>query len=479
MASASTNRIAIIGAGFSGSLLAVQLLRRFLPDARLYLIEQNAQFGRGLAYSTGNPNHLLNVRAGRMSAFADDPDHFVRWLERTADAAGLPEDFAAGPESFVPRRLYGAYIQELLGNEFWKSGNAKHLFLVPDEAVAIRPRREELLVEVRGGRRYTVDCAVLATGNVPNDDAAAHYFGNPWNPAALAGLDPDAPVLLTGTGLTMVDTVVSLIDQGYRGTIHAVSRRGLLPRRHGEAPPSPVIEPDARQTPSLVRLLREVRAAVRAEPDNASAWRSVVDGLRPHTRALWQALSDAEKRRFLRHLRPWWEVHRHRMAPEVAGTVAELMARRQLVVWAARIERTERHQRGLTVTLRRRGTEDRERLTVARHIDCSGPQFDYARVDNALIQDLLQQGAVRPDQLRLGLDVTAESALVDRWGVASQRLYALGPVTRGTFWEITSVPDIREQCWQLARLLERRMTPAGFVGAAPDFGAAIDPLFRL
>jgi uncharacterized NAD(P)/FAD-binding protein YdhS len=454
-------RIAIIGAGFSGSLLAVQLLRRFLPGSRIYLIDKNTKFGRGLAYSTGNPNHLLNVRASRMSAFADDPEHFLRWLRSYADAKGPLDIDGHGADTFVPRRLYGTYIQELLGNEIWQGGNGRNLYLVPDEAVAIRQRSRSLSIEVRGGRRYEADAAVLAIGNFPHDDAAGHYYGNPWRPRALADLDPESPVLLIGTGLTMVDTVISLLDQAHRGPIYAVSRRGLLPRRHGEAPPHRLPELSRIDTSSVVALLQLVRREVQERGDEAEVWRSVVDALRPHTQQIWQGLSNAQKRRFLRHLRPWWDVHRHRMAPKVADAIDRAVRGRQLSVWAARVQSMAPDRQGVSVLLRRRGSDQLETLRVARVIDCSGPQCDYGRVDSVLVQDLLAQGMARPDPLNLGLDVTAESALVNRWGVPSPSIFALGPVTRGHFWEITSVPDIREQCWQVAARIERFVAPAG------------------
>ncbi|HET6221401.1 MAG TPA: FAD/NAD(P)-binding protein [Dongiaceae bacterium] len=457
MTSAIETRIAIIGAGFSGSLLAVQLLQRFLPNARIYLIEKGAQFGRGLAYATGNPNHLLNVRAGRMSAFADDPDHFVRWLGQSLEARAGAGSALIRSDTFVPRRLYGAYIQELLGNEIWQSGKGRNLFLVPDEAVSIQPRTGGLVIEVRGGRRYDVEAAVLAIGNFPNDDVSGHYHGDPWSPHALAELDADAPVLLIGTGLTMVDTVVSLLDRGHRGPIHAVSRRGLLPRRHADAPPHIGINRATLASPSVTDLLQEVRRVVRGKDSDEATWRSVVDGIRPFTQELWQSLSDAEKARFLRHLRPWWDVHRHRMAPDVADVIDRAVAAGRLTLSAARVQAMESDPDGVTITLRRRGADQTEQLRAARVIDCSGPQYDYARINSDLVQNLLAQGSARPDAHHLGLDVTYESAIVDRRGVPSRRLYALGPVTRGTFWEITSVPDIREQCWNLARLLAGRL----------------------
>ena len=157
MTAAVGTRVAIIGSGFSGSLLAVQLLRRFLPGGRVYLMEKNAKFGHGLAYATGNPNHLLNVRAGRMSAFADEPNHFVDWLRDYVNAKGGAEVPQSASDQFVPRRLYGAYIQDLLGNEIWQAGNGRNLYLVPDEAVALWQRPGGLSVQVRSGRTYEVD----------------------------------------------------------------------------------------------------------------------------------------------------------------------------------------------------------------------------------------------------------------------------------------------------------------------------------
>jgi uncharacterized NAD(P)/FAD-binding protein YdhS len=463
MTTAVGTRVAIIGSGFSGSLLAVQLLRRFLPGGRVYLVEKNANFGRGLAYATGNPNHLLNVRAGRMSAFADAPDHFVDWLRERVNASGEGEVPWSGSDQFVPRRLYGAYIQDLLGNEIWQAGNGRNLTLVPDEAVALWQRPEGLSLQVRSGRTYEVDVAVLAVGNFPHDDTAAHHYANPWSPQALAGLDPEAPVLLIGTGLTMIDTVISLLDQAHIGPIHAISRRGLLPRRHGEAPPQPPLPLAQIDCSSVAAMLHAVRQAVRRATDETKAWRAVVDALRPHTQQIWQNLSTAEKRRFLRHLRPWWDVHRHRMAPAVADIIDDAIRKRQLTLQAARLQATAPDRQGVTVTLTRRGSEQPETLRVARVIDCSGLQCDYARIDSPLVRDLLSQGLARPDPLKLGLDVTADSAVINRWGVPSRQIYALGPVTRGLFWEITSVPDIREQCWRVASLIEQRAAP----GAVP------------
>jgi len=240
----------------------------------------------------------------------------------------------------VPRGLYGAYIQSLLGDEIWQTGTGRNLYLVNDEAVAIHARVGGLTIEMRGGRRYDVEAAVLAVGNFPNEDVAAHRYGNPWSARARAGLDPDAPVLLVGSGLTMVDTAISLVDQGHRGPITAVSRRGLLPRRHGPVRPHRGFAALTLARPGLASLLRGVRREI-AAAGGADSWRSVMDALRPFTAELWGSLLAADRQRFLRHLRPWWEVHRHRMAPAVAAWIASLQEDGQLRTGAGRVERVE------------------------------------------------------------------------------------------------------------------------------------------
>lgn len=452
--------VAVVGAGFSGALLAVQLLRRCAGQDRVYLFERDSRFGRGTAYSTGNPNHLLNVRAENMSAFPDDPDHFRRWLA-TRGAEEQPAETPAGP--FVSRALYGRYVQDLLGSEIWSGGKARHLFLVPDEVVGIAPEPAgSLAVKAAGGRHYAADAAVLALGNFQPGDTVAGHFGNPWDPAALENLPATAPVLLIGTGLTMVDMLVSLLDRRHKGPIIALSRRGFLPFSHEARQAWRPLLPSAAERGSVRAMFRLLRREIEAAAEAGVDWRAVVDAVRPLTQSVWQGWSLVERRRFLRHVRALWDVHRHRMAPSVAAQVAAALARGQLIVrrgWLRGIEPVAEGE-GLAVTFRPKGAAAPETLTVARVINCSGPASDYTRIDAPLIQDLLGQGLARPDPLRLGLDVDADGALIDREGTSSPRLFAVGPVTKGNFWEITAVPDIRTQCAQLAaRIMDRRDLP--------------------
>jgi uncharacterized NAD(P)/FAD-binding protein YdhS len=450
-------RIAIIGAGFSGSLLAVQLLRRSLPQDRIYLLERSAEFGRGLAYATGNRSHLLNVRAGNMSAFSDQPNHFLDWLRN------LPEEDKQGAVSttadrlaFVSRWTYGSYIQHILASQIWGLQGPQRLSLVGDEAIGLKAVPEGYSLETALGRRYDVDTVVLAVGNLPPDGDTPGYVANPWDPAAVASLDGAARVLLVGTGLTMVDVVISLLDQQHRGVIRAISRRGLLPRIHAAAAPYPRFLPAESAPRNALRLLEILRREIRKVEAAGGDWRSVIDSLRPDTQDLWRNLPLPEKQRFLRYLRPWWDVHRHRMAPDVAERIGSTVDRGQLVIERARLGRMQESGGGMDVELLPVGGGRPTRLKVGRIINCSGLVSDISKARTPLIRGLLEAGMARADELDFGLDVTADGAVIDARGRTSGGLFAVGPITRGVFWETIAVPDIRIQCERLAAHLFSR-----------------------
>jgi uncharacterized NAD(P)/FAD-binding protein YdhS len=432
--------VAIIGAGFSGTLQAINLLRHDGPSATL--IECGPTPGKGLAYGAAQPSHLLNVRAANMSAFPDDPAHFVRWLE----ARGVAEAASA----FVPRMVYGEYLSELLVAAQARWGS--RLELVRGEAVDIGPGEE---VRLADGRRIAADAIVLAVGNLPPHDppgldAAAlsptRYKGDPWAADVAEGLGFDDTVLVIGTGLTMVDVTLMLDARGFAGRIVALSRRGLLPRRHAPAAPwHKIAERPATVASALVHTVRARSAAV--------GWRNAVDELRPYTQAMWANASEAERARFLRHLRPWWDVHRHRLAPAVADRLDAMTASGRLEVVAGKTLSFAERADGVELAWRPRGTESAARLNVTRIINCTGPQGDLNRTTAPLLRALATRGIIRPDAAHLGIDVTGDAQVIGTDGTASACVYALGPMTRGGFWEIVAVPDIRTQTWNVARRL--------------------------
>ena len=458
------DRVAILGGGASGVLLALQLLRGGGRRLDVVVVERRAELGAGVAYATRHPDHLLNVRAANMSAMPDEPGHFAAWLA----ARGEP----CGPDGFAPRRLYAAYLADLAA-PLRAAGRLRHLRA---EALSVRPSGAGVAVRCRdaAGRDLPVlqaDVAVVATGNEGPPLPPEPWRHTGWGDPGPCRVPADAPVVVVGTGLTMVDRVLWLLHDGHRGPITAVSRHGLLPRPHrAHLAPVALAEADlpaAATTPALTRWLRaRVADAARRGID----WRAVLDGLRPHTQSLWRGLDPVERRRFLRHAAPLWNVHRHRIAPVAAERIAEAEARGQFRLVAGRVAGFAPHPGGVTVSVARRGGAGRLALDAAAVFECRGRAPDVARSDNPLLGALMADGLARPDPLGLGLDVTPDGALVDPGGRASDRLFGLGPVTAGTFWEITAVPDIRTQAARLAGTLLAR------AAAVPDRAGHPEPV---
>ena len=257
-------------------------------------------------------------------------------------------------------------------------------------------------------------------------------------------------MLLIGSGLTMIDVCLALLDQGFKGPIIALSRRGLLPHPHGAAARWEGLRLDAEDRRSLASLCGAMRREVRRAAAEGFDWRAVVDALRPHTQLLWQELAPADKQRFLRHLRSWWEIHRHRIAPSVAAQIEAARERGALRILSGRLEGIEPAGDGLLATWRPRGADTSRQLRAQRIINCSGPETDYERVGDSLVAQLVEAGLARPDPYRLGLHATDQGALIGGDGRPSRRLFGAGPIVRGALWEIVSVPEIRSQAEQVA-----------------------------
>jgi uncharacterized NAD(P)/FAD-binding protein YdhS len=451
VAAGDPRRIIIVGGGASGVLLACHLLRDTSEDFRVTLIEKRPALGRGMAYSTAQPGHLLNVRATNMSAFADDELHFCRWL---AERGGNTCDGQGRPPLFAQRYLYGQYISELIAPYIGEGGRLEAL---RGEGRTIATGADGVRIGMDDGSFVIGDIAVLATGHDEMKREGPGCYVNPWESPSAAGVDRDAAVLIRGTGLTMVDYVVSLRANGHRGPIYAMSRRGLLPQPHR---PVQALVLERRDIPfgtSLVTLWRWLRGLAKATMAEGGDWRSVVDGIRPNTWELWRRLPFDSKQRFLRHARAWWEVHRHRMAPEIAEQIEDAIASGQLRIVPAKTLALVPRDTGAHVTYRRRGSAKTETLEIAKVAECTGVYTDPLATTNPLLKHLIAQGLARPDPIGIGIEVGEDCAIVDRSGAASPLLYAVGPLTRAAFWEIMAVPDIRVQCAELARHLRARL----------------------
>jgi uncharacterized NAD(P)/FAD-binding protein YdhS len=440
----TNSHVVIVGGGFSGALMAINLFRFGGP--RTTLVERAPErLGRGIAYGAAHPGQLLNVRVAAMSAFPDDPDHFARWCRDRADAA--PADFAA-------RETYGAYLRETLAGVRDLAGD--RLAVVTGEVEAIERAATGTTLTLADGGTLAADAVVLTLGNLPPhappgiDPAALPagvYIDDPWAQDPAAGLADGDGVVLVGAGLTAIDIALRLDATGFTGPILALSRRGLAPRRHVDgAPPAPgwTETPDLPLS-ALVRRLRADAATL--------GWRAAVDALRPVTQRLWARADAATRARFLRHCRPFWDVHRHRLAPAVADRIDAMVAEGRLRFAAGKITTVEPHPHGALLRWRPRGRTALSETATARIVNCTGPQGDVLRTAEPLLRQLVATGMVRPDALRLGIDVDDGSRVIDRDGQAQPDLYCIGPMTRGSFWEIVAVPDIRRQCADLSRRL--------------------------
>jgi uncharacterized NAD(P)/FAD-binding protein YdhS len=447
---AAAGSIAIIGGGASGVLMAAHLLRDRNSNVEVTIVEKRKSLGRGLAYSTDLPDHVLNVRASNMSAFADTPDHFVGWLASRGIDVGDPATY------FAPRRLYGEYLGELLCGAGREEDRPGRLSTIVEECVAIVEHNAAVELRLADGSRLVAERCVLATGHDHRqcrcDRSVAPYPMSCAEPVA-----PSEPVLIIGTGLSMVDACLWLILGGHTGPIVAVSRRGLLPAVHARTTPVVLEQADVPIGADMrlfVRWFRELVATVEAA---GGGWRDVVDGLRPFSQLIWQNWSDSARRTFFRHVKAWWDIHRHRMAPQVFARLSAAIAEGQLRVVAGRVLAIDPVAGGARARLQHRASQLVEEVEIARVFDCAGVIADPARSSNPAIRSLLASGAARPDPLNIGLDVLSDGSLIGRDGVATDRLFAVGPLTRGAFLEIEAVPDIRVQCQRLAGALLDRL----------------------
>lgn len=417
----------VVGAGFAGVMASRELLR---AGWRVILVDPGARAGRGLAYSTTAPWHLLNSQVGAMSVEPDDPDDFLRWCR------GRDASVEAG--SFVSRAWYGDYLSaalaraDSLGELTVHRGRVVRLF---DGSQRVALLDNDVVIKV--------DIAVLALGNAPPsrpfevDPQMRHFVDDPWKADALRGV-PAGPVTLIGSGLTAVDVALTLARSGRHRQITMVSRHGMLPKVHAQARRIVVGRPGQRTLRGLLRAVRQLA-------EHTGDWRAVMDGLRPHWNDMWLSLSPADQERFLRHAARHWEVHRHRMAPPVAAEIDRLIERGVLRVHAGRVDRVEPGEHGV--------------------INCTGPG-NLLRTD-PLVRSLVADGLARPGPHGLGVDVDEHGELIRPNGELTS-IFTLGAARKGRLWETTAAPEIRAQARALAvHLLPRRspIEPPGALGS--------------
>ncbi|MEO8068504.1 MAG: FAD/NAD(P)-binding protein [Flavobacteriales bacterium] len=466
-------RVAIIGGGLSGTLAAMRLLRCFGNSVHITLIERRSrQLNRGVAYSAHLSQQLLNVPAGRMGLFPEEVDGFLKWTK----AGPMPD---VQPGEFLPRRLYGDFVHDQFHDLIERHPRAVEI--VRTEAVAMDQHPANgAVITLRDDRIVRADVVLLAMGNAPPAHLPGlaeqlwdhpRYVPWPWKHGALAEIGTQEHVVFVGSGLTMVDVLLSLRDHGHTGQVTVVSRRGSLPRPHtGSVPYS--LEQAAPEMEGLtaLRLWSWVRREVELAAKRGLPWQSVMDAVKPNVQEWWQALPQSERSRFLRHARPYWEVHRHRMPAPVFERLLAMEATGEMRRIAGRVRNIRATADGMIMDVLTRGEQGKEELHVHRIINCTGPQSDTRRMEQPLLKNLLHMGLATWDPLHMGLHCAPNGALIDAGGRVSDTLFAVGPLCKATLWESTAVPEIREQVANLVDLLvrERAVRDRSWIGRLFD-----------
>jgi uncharacterized NAD(P)/FAD-binding protein YdhS len=455
--STGSNRytIVIVGGGFSGAIVAAQLLNQLPTGQSIAIVEKNGALGEGVAYSTRVRRHLLNVSAKGMSGIPDRPEHFLQWLR-------LHFDPAVSADDFVPRYIFAQYCQSILADSLAKRPDIVFC-RIQAEAVALWTDGATATVRLQNGSILGASIVILATGNNPPARGRIfsllpdkYYARNAWSKPALEEIPKHGNVLLLGSGLTAIDQVVALEEQGFTGTVLMLSRRGLLPAVHKVEPAWPNT-----WTRSLGNNLSAIVSAVQLQIEAAAnagmSWRVVIDSLRPDAQRLWKSLSVTEQKRFLRHLRPYWDVHRHRLPPGIDALMSEWVSDGRLRVVAGTVVGCRELDDTAEVVYRVRYSNALTTIRVHRIVNCTGSDTDIRTTDSSLLQSILNQGLGRLDSLNMGLDVSECGELISHSGQASGVLFTLGPTQKGCLWETTAVPEIRVQATQLARHIAEKI----------------------
>jgi uncharacterized NAD(P)/FAD-binding protein YdhS len=454
-----SQRIAIIGGGFSGIMTAVNLARLSTESLRVFVINQQRLSGRGVAFGTRRPEHLLNVAARNMSAFPDAPDHFLQWLRTRSEFETVPEHELR--ERFMPRMIYGDYLRSLMLHHFQGEGQdalVKAEFLEGDAIdIEVDPEGGATIRLAECGE-VKADRIVLACGNeapaeLPGSEKLQGHpawVANPWMPWHERLPGADGTIILLGTGLTTVDALITLRSLGWLGRMHAVSRHGWFPESHFRGIdypdfPPPGVDPAALSLKQLRALIQEHCERLRERGANPAI---VVDKMRPYTQRVWRNLSREDRLEFMRNDAARWNILRHRIAPEIHAQITSSQLTGQLQVHAARIERVAPEGARAKVLLEGGAT-----LTGDLIINATGPQTQFSATRSTLLQNLMRRGLIVPDDMDMGVKVDDDHSVMTGDGEKSELLLAMGPLLRGTLWETIAVPELRGQARRVAEVL--------------------------
>ena len=419
-------RVLIVGGGASGLLVAVNLLRKS-DDCEVTIIEPNEKLGLGVAYSTLDPDHLLNVPAGRMSGLVEEPKSLCDW-------AGV------GENNFISRQQYGKYLEFLLAREIKDSKRFKH---VQSRAVDVNESTAEITCKLENGEEVRGDALVLALGNsesiVPTSfdglPRSKRVVRDVWREGLATEFES---VAVIGTGLTFYDIALSILRDRPNAKVHGISRNGLLPLPHLRHRAPALDVPDSAR--KSAKGIRDYLTGM------GEKWREAQDGIRHDLQEIWANFPDAEKKSFINEHFRWWNSLRHRSAPEIDERISEALANRKIVIHKAGVNSIESQGEVLKIELTTGGA-----LTVGQVVNCCGNQFFATQ---PLIETLVQKGVLARGPLDFGIACDVKTlAIKDNNGKVNKRIFGIGPILVGELLETTAIPEIKSEAELVAREL--------------------------
>jgi uncharacterized NAD(P)/FAD-binding protein YdhS len=457
-------RIAIIGAGFSGMMTAIHLIKHKV-NAEIYLFDEKPHIGRGIAYSPYSKKQLLNVVAGKMSAFPEYPNHFVEWVLKQPSHNALDRNMIVN--AFLPRDLYGEYLEKV-----WEAAHKEAQYAgltihsIKDKVVHLDYEKTISTIQTQGGFQLTFDACVIATGNqLPGNPkisdasfyATTYYFQNPWDQKAVSQLNDDA-VLILGNGLTMVDTVIGLLENGFKGKMISLSPNGfnILPHRHNGMVYEQLSK-ELKDIDNLKDLVRLVNHHVRLVRTFGLTAEPIIDALRPHAQRFWQQFSLNEKQLFMKKYRHLWGVARHRIPMHIHDKIQRLQIEGRLQILAGQIRNLTLKDGEVECSYKNKA-EELLHFRVCRVINCTGPESDLDKLDNHFLKDAKERKVLLQDELKLGIQTNiSDFTLKNTKGQPQVALYTLGANLRGELWESTAVNELRQQAKSLAAIIVNTM----------------------
>lgn len=458
--------IGIIGSGFTGTMAAVQLIDQAKSPCRILLFGDRETFNRGIAYSPYSRKHLLNVPAEKMSAFPDQPHHFLEWILDRYEFKDQDPNLVAA--AFLPRQLYGEYLSAIWKQAVTKAV-VKHILIscIYQPVVRIKPGPDGVLLILKDGELLVED-AVIATGNaaprnpaIPNTSVFTHpqYFRNPWKADAVRNADPDLPVLIIGNGLSMVDTVLGLLEQGFANQIYTLSPHGfsLLPHRHNGLKYEKLTA-DFSEPLTLAATLDRVHRHIKIVNRLGFSAEPVIDAIRPFTQTLWTGFSDQEKAVFMSRLRHLWGIARHRIPLHIHEQIQQLRNSGKLQIISGDLRNIDYRKHSFLIDFQYRQDKIMKQIEVSRVINCTGPENDLRFLEGHFLKRALEEGYLCPDPFRLGIGADGDTfQALDTGGAPQPHVYIMGSGLKGVLWESTAVAELRMQAKLLGKALAGKM----------------------